>query len=300
MQKASSAERVEIVVEALENEYNTYCTLFPQHHPRVASILDQSPVKQQQLSYQAYCQSWKIWLLSILYNEYATCCICYEDNIPVADMLCNGCGHFTCKICAKRFYQSQIDEGKIEFHCISIDCKHDVNFSQLKDIIDAEHGWILRKHAILKKILDLPAPLRVNCNTPGCDGMMIKKGDEDFIQLCPVCIYEGKDAAYCFKCQEYHNLDAHRQLKTIMKKWFRKSFGQYWPWSSPLPERIAAKAGLKTKKCPHCQTSVAKDDLCNHVTCLVCGIEFNWAEERAWEGYEEEYRRKAVWSGSRK
>jgi hypothetical protein len=81
------------------------------------------------------------------------------------------------------------------------------------------------------------------------------------------------------------------KTKKVMKNWFGINLDR-----ETESEALVRRMKLVTKKCPSCGIPCEKDEACNHCTCLNCGVEFNWAQERLWEGYTEEFRRQAVFN----
>lgn len=288
-------EEVEIICN--ENVLDQYAAERQNFKWSCRSVFDQEPSSDGShgglLSIFSY--STVNYIMSFFRRDVKTCCVCFEPITRKENLFRNACEHYTCRECAETFYRGQVRDGKTVFTCIAPDCNLEVDREALLSLLDDKSRLQLRRSVVRQKMLSLPESIRVPCSKPGCSGILLKLNAQDFFKTCAVCELNGRQTHYCFKCSKFHSKEEHYTLGNQAKSFLR----QMWPFqattSAQKAEKLAKKAGLQTKKCPHCMTPVAKDDNCNHVTCHECGQEFNWQYEREWKGYGDEAARGAVW-----
>lgn len=148
-----------------------------------------------------------------------------------------------------------------------------------------------------QSIYQISEEFRHACNKPDCKGFFIKTSMKDNYVLCPVCFVKNIESNYCFKCNLYHSEKEHNNFGNKIcyqtNKFLHNIFGINTK-ENPT-DKLIKSLNLNTHKCPACGISCEKDESCNHVTCLNCGVEFNWKYEREWQGYKEEWKMQAVY-----
>lgn len=253
---------------------------------------------------------WKnIWHLfvHIVYLQlgWLECNICFEkitkENMSTP---CPICIKTNCKECMEQYCKIKIDENITEIVCPTPDCERIIEEKVIKDIFKTgiqkicnEETYLkYNNNCYLKDVLTIPEESRVSCKVLNCDGIHVRSNETDFFNLCYICINNGIESPYCFKCGKFHSKEKHYQVGNRFKNWFNKITGSTVKTEKEKCEEKIKQSGIITKRCPNCKTLCAKDDSCNHVTCFTCKFEFNWSHERKWEGYAEENRRNTTFN----
>lgn len=251
-----------------------------------------------------------VWMVcrSLLLGTKIECPICFDDEAEF--IVTYPCCHLICIPCGQRWYGDKIEQGATcdTLKCASPDCASPLSFVRRKKLLTDASNLRLRYNHYVKALATIAEENKLACPEPDCPGFFLRlhtntsavgyDHDSAFVQ-CPVCFVHDRHSVYCFKCRQHHTKEEHYALsnmvvyktKKVMKNWFGINFDR-----ETESEALVRRMKLVTKKCPSCGIPCEKDEACNHCTCLNCGVEFNWAQERLWEGYTEEFRRQAVFN----
>lgn len=255
------------------------------------------------------------WVLTcfrtLLFGYKLECPICFDDEEELTVL--HPCCHVICIPCARRWYGDKIDQGATcdTLTCASPGCSSALSLVNRRKILTESSRLKLRYNHYVKAVTTIAEENKMACPEPDCPGFFLRfntnprspeSNNDSVFSTCPICFIYGRHSVYCFKCRQHHSKEEHYALgnivvyktKKVMKNWFGLNFDR-----ETESEALVRRMKLKTKKCPSCGIPCEKDDACNHCTCLNCGVEFNWAEERLWEGYTEEFRRDAVFNNGR-
>lgn len=197
-----------------------------------------------------------------------------------------GCGHVGCEECLKAFWESRIEEGRIDDEdlvCMTAGCGMKAGVNELKRVIDKEMFEKYERYSVAR-FLDRDKGC-MKCVRPGCKHIAYIRED---MGKCPGCGY-----VFCLKCENaYHGVQpckidksdirrrlggywrAHEVEKEGMKLIMKKE--GIWEFFSQKLETAKTLAASNTKRCPKCGTGVAKEEGCNHMKCA-CGCMFCWA-----------------------
>ena len=238
------------------------------------------------------------------------CPICLDDAEKIVVVF--PCCHFMCISCSRHWYEDKIDRGATcdTLTCASPNCRRALSLVNIRKTLTLDSEVKLRYNHFVKAVGSIAEDNKLACPEPDCPGYIIRiqtntsshDYDEDSeFASCPLCFINDKSSVYCFKCRKRHSKEEHNALSNLLifktNKIMKSLFGFSFNGSETESEKLVRKLKLVTKKCPACGIPCEKDEACNHCTCLNCGVEFNWAQERIWEGYSEEFRRNAVFNG---
>lgn len=247
---------------------------------------------------------------SILFWYKLECPICFDDDEELTVMY--PCSHIICIPCGRRWFEDKIDHGGTcdTLTCASPNCGSSLSVVNRRKILTDSLRLKLRYNHFIKAVTKIAEENKLACPQPDCPGYFLRlhtntsspgyDKDSEFA-VCPLCFIHDRVSVYCFKCRKHHSKEEHYALSNmviyktnkIMKNWFGMNFDR-----ETESETLVRTLKLVTKKCPACGIPCEKDEACNHCTCLNCGVEFNWAQERLWEGYREEFRRDAVFNNN--
>lgn len=245
---------------------------------------------------------------SVMFWGKLECPICFEDEVELTVLY--PCCHVICIPCGQHWYGEKIDRGATcdTLTCSSPGCSSHLSLVNRRKLLPNSSLIQLRYNHYVKAVTKIAEENKLACPQPDCPGYFLRLhtnksapdyNSESVFCVCPICFVHDRISVYCFKCRLHHTKEEHNALsnifvynsKKIMKNWFGVNFDK-----ETESEALVRRMKLVTKKCPACGIPCEKDEACNHCTCLNCGVEFNWAQERLWEGYSEEYRRNAVFN----
>jgi hypothetical protein len=239
---------------------------------------------------------WIRWFRSLWDAKYKECPVCLAefDNSTIAQFIC---GHCLCLDCAKHWYEGKLTHGDCEFKCFVPNCVHKLSHQNEVQIFDTKASLLLRYNYCKRAYSQIADEFRISCNYPDCIGVFIKVDTSTSFVMCPVCFSAGRCTHYCFLCKEFHSKKDHYKWGNQLSYTTESVLDWFGLRKKKLSEgeKVVKQLKLKTKKCPGCGIQCEKDESCNHVTCLNCGMEFNWKYEREWKGYKQEFASNTVY-----
>ncbi|CAD8104184.1 unnamed protein product [Paramecium sonneborni] len=192
------------------------------------------------------------------------CQICLED-IQFIELIALYCGHIFHKKCLNEYCQIQIQSKSVPMRCPWANCKENVMYSDLREVLDMR---------ILNEFQQLTFTAYINnhsdeyswCPTPDCTYIFIANNSQFY---CPVC-----KKSYCLICKtEFHQGQTCQQYRASNYYGSRNQ-------SKDLADQqfFNFLQGAKYKQCPQCKFWVEKNQGCDHMTCrckfgfcYVCG-----------------------------
>ncbi len=126
------------------------------------------------------------------------CCICLDHKDIGGIQVLEGCFHYYCVDCLRRYVETEMENGKVKFKCPEHKCDANLTINQLsyclpKDKLD-------RLNSLLTNDFLVSNPNTRWCPKKGCNTPML--GDSDSrMMICPACKHQ-----FCFTCKtdEWH------------------------------------------------------------------------------------------------
>lgn len=124
-------------------------------------------------------------------NELLECGCCYDDELLPEDMM--GCpdGHKFCKLCIRRSTEELIGQAKLQFPCLSADCKSEFHLRTLQEVLSSKMFSTLLRKIQEEEIKKADIPDLVCC--PFCTFATIMPDENDKVFKCenPECMKES-------------------------------------------------------------------------------------------------------------
>jgi ankyrin repeat and IBR domain-containing protein 1 len=182
------------------------------------------------------------------------------------------CEHKFCKICFKEYLTRKIDEGNAnEILCPGYECYLFIEHSTIEDSVSPQ---VARKYLRfgLKSFVDTN-PLIKWCPNANC-GLAAKNpfSNNEHENLCSRSIECSCGHYYCWTCLQ----EGHEPVNCQQWKQWLEKIQLMQPRDSRLDElreKEETSANnlwliANSKKCPNCNTSIEKNEGCNHVKCI--------------------------------
>ena len=195
------------------------------------------------------------------------CSICY--NSPSLKM---PCGHFYCPDCVVRHSQNEVNnEAKTEIRCSVDTCKMEWKLSTIKRYGSMSNDEIDKlRNKLSENFMDRDPEIR---DCPGC-GCFCERIDYKKSKVyCQKCARENRTAEYCFHCSRpWKNPKStincgNSNCETGSE--FTLNLVRTAPYKDVVGVRCPS-----IRLCPKCGCKIEHEELCKHMECPNCMIEF--------------------------
>ncbi|XP_012146257.2 E3 ubiquitin-protein ligase RNF14-like [Megachile rotundata] len=215
-------------------------------------------------------------------NSSYMCIICFEIYYGKYCTKLQNCSHIFCRNCIQQYITTKINENVIKnIICPDLSCNCAITYNEIKmfcpNLFSKYEDLLL--HVTLNSMQDIVFCPRISCQCP------VVKDDENTLIVCSKCDY-----SFCSLCHKvYHGsapcaimpsefikiIEDYEKGNTCQKQLLQKKYGKK---QIQEIEKHLTKNYLKenTKTCPQCQTTTAKVDGCNKMTCTYCNAQFCW------------------------
>ncbi|XP_064481430.1 E3 ubiquitin-protein ligase RNF14-like [Ornithodoros turicata] len=220
----------------------------------------------------------------VFQQQWLHCQVCMNEKLGSQFLVFFGCNHYFCKECMSSFFRIQIESGSASFlRCPQEGCTSQASPPQVKELV-GEALCNKYEAMLLSTYLDTLADLtycpRLHCQCP------VVLDPDLTLAECPSCHF-----VFCIYCKMvYHGVEPCR-LKPDERREIRDRYVAATGAEKLEMERRYGKRTLQllvveslsqdwmnenSKKCPHCNVSIEKQDGCNKMTCWRCGTHFCW------------------------
>lgn len=213
-----------------------------------------------------------------------TCGVCLQERAGAACLQYGACtSHTFCRDCAKRHLQVRIKDGDVlGLSCPSGSCPATVHPAQVKELVPELYEKYER--LLLQSTLDSMRDIEY-CPRPHCQHAVVRDPDSNMAS-CASCNF-----VFCCLCRRaYHGLSPCNIGSASMLEIRRRLMNGSDADRQELEQRYGKKA-VRTvleeshalqwiddncRRCPHCDSSIEKNDGCNKMTCYKCHAYFCW------------------------
>lgn len=220
----------------------------------------------------------------VFQQQWLHCQVCLSSKLGSQFLVFFGCGHYFCKECMRSFFRIQIEEGSASFlRCPQEGCSSQASPPQVKELVGealcAKYEAMLLS-TYLDTLSDLTYCPRLHCQCP------VVLDPDLAMAECPSCHF-----VFCIYCKMvYHGVEPCK-LKPEERREIRDRYVSATGQEKQEMERRYGKRTLEllvveslsqdwmkenSKKCPHCNVCIEKQDGCNKMTCWRCGMHFCW------------------------
>lgn len=196
-------------------------------------------------------------------NITKTCEICADEKQAI-DFRTLSCGHNgACVACLKHIAVDAIEQKRTTtLRCPNAQCKQTIDVNDLKKIVYDKNKHNELSDIQLKEWL-IQQKTTKRCPTTNCSFSFINERADQFTTQCPQCKKE-----YCAKCLTPHSATVTCKQAEADKALVNDKNAQ---------ERAVEQWKREhTRECPQCNSSIEKNEGCNHMTCRSCKHEFCW------------------------
>ena len=211
-------------------------------------------------------------------NSMFDCSVCFVEKFGRDCLKFVPCEHVFCKECLKSFFEIQIRDGNVlALTCPQDKCESSATPGQVQETVD-EELFARYDRLLLQSSLDTMSDI-MYCPRKTC-GLAVIMDQEASMGSCDSCGF-----VFCIFCkQTYHGVSPCKIKGEEMtrlreeylaatgeeKKKMERRYGRHV--LKHLVENSLSEQWLqeKSKKCPHCNTSIEKIDGCNKMTCTKC------------------------------
>lgn len=183
------------------------------------------------------------FITQFLKPRLGTCSVCTEQTGLIA---LYGCGHEFCEDCIRNWISSHATDNRPRVRCLSKDCTHLIEASQLLSIVSVTHESYFESNILEQTVKNIPD----FAWCPKCPNGMLFDPQCSYRLQCHIC-----STKFCAEC----TYGPH-------KKFCPSGKHQFDNWRMNVP----------TKKCPNCSVWIQKDGGCPNMYCTQCNKGFSW------------------------
>ena len=197
------------------------------------------------------------------FNNPDICKICCANNINKDNIAQKCCLHYFCNECIKNYMTYQINNGIVlEIKCLMAGCPHIYTSEEIKENISNQtYRKYIRFYSNQIKMKN-PEKIYINCPFVDCDELVDITGIQKGNVIC------GMGHVFCNECRK---IGGHYRPDSICRK-----SELNLDLLNELKKKNPTKIYQNYKQCPECKVLIEKNDGCNEMKCLNCGISFCW------------------------
>ncbi|CAI2370919.1 unnamed protein product [Moneuplotes crassus] len=190
------------------------------------------------------------------------CKICLDDiNMDTVQGI-DTCVHLFHKECLQTYLETSIDNNKIPLVCPIGECKEEIPFPIVKEVLSEEYVERFDKFAF-KLAINKNSQRFISCPTPDCEYVVCV--EENDLQINPYFKCLSCQKEYCLECEsQWHNGMSCQDYQTT-----------YGKGKLDFNDKAAIDHAMDNnmRKCPDCKMWCVKESGCDAMVCY-CGAGF--------------------------